>query len=183
MRDQETGEMRPGKFKANFLKPKNEFKLIKPKLDIVTRDVRIKKYGEDEKKWPKYKPEKIFLRDGDLEDWDGYEGCMYISANAMLKDKPLVLTNRKDGNGNWIEAQPGGQASPYSGCYVIAVIEVWAQDNEHGKRLNARLKSVQFFKDGEAFGAAPSNPNEDFTDDMAGTTGGYDDDDDADDMV
>ena len=97
--------------------------------------------------------------------------------------RPAVVTNRKDGNGNWIEAQPGGQASPYSGCYVNAVIEVWAQDNEHGKRLNARLKSVQFFKDGEAFGAAPSNPNEDFTDDMAGTTGGYDDDDDADDMV
>lgn len=158
MRDQETGEMRPGKFKANFLKPKNEFKLIKPKLDIVTRDVRIKKYGEDEKKWPKYKPEKIFLRDGDLEDWDGYEGQIYISASN--DEKPQLITRRKDEKGNWIEAKPG---EIYAGCYVNALISIWCQDNEHGKRMNARLKVVQFNRKGDAFSASgPVDVNEKF---------------------
>jgi hypothetical protein len=95
------------------------------------------------------------------------------------------VTNRKDGNGHWIEAEPGGKAAPYAGCYVNATIVVWAQDNEHGKRINAQVKAVQFFKDGEAFGAAAVNPDDEFTDDMAGEVGGdfTDDEDDDDGMV
>jgi len=50
---------------------------------------------------------------------------------------------------------------PYSGCYVNANIEVWAQDNSFGKRINAQLKGVQFYRDGDAFsGSAPSSPDE-----------------------
>ena len=41
---------------------------------------------------------------------------------------------------------------PYSGCYVNAIIECWAQDNkEFGKRINFGLKGVQFLRDGDAF--------------------------------
>lgn len=190
---QDDGTMRET-WKGNFLFPKDDlenclaiYKGVKmPVREAVNKafqDVKAEKWGPKEKQ-PKLRPEKLCWRDGDLEDWDGYPGCFYISSSSAPKKgqpimtaRPAVVTNRRDGNNNWIEAQPGGQASPYSGCYVNSVIEVWAQDNEHGKRLNARLKSVQFFKDGEAFGAAPSNPNEDFTDDMAGSTGSYDGDD------
>lgn len=158
IKDQATGEMRPGKFKGNFLLPKPKFKLVKPKLDIVVRDVKVKKYGEDEKKWPKYKPEKLFIRDGDLEDYDGYEDSVYISASN--DEKPQLITRRKDDKGNWIEAKPG---EIYSGCYVNALIQIWAQDNEHGKRLNARLKVVQFNRKGEAFSSSgPVDVNEKF---------------------
>jgi hypothetical protein len=38
---------------------------------------------------------------------------------------------------------------PYSGCYVNAVIELWAQDNKFGKRINASLMGVQFLRDGQ----------------------------------
>lgn len=144
-------------------------------LKKASAEAKAKKWG-DEKNWPKLKPEKVFLRDGDLENWDGYSGNFYISASAQIEDRPAVVTNRKDGNGRWIEAQPGSQGAPYSGCYVNATIIVWCQDNEHGKRVNAQLKAVQFFKDGEAFGAAPTDPNDDFTDDMAGTEGSFGDD-------
>lgn len=149
-------------------------------LKAAGAEAKTKKWGE-ESKWPKLKADRTFLRDGDQEDWDGYEGNYYISSNAQIEDKPAVVTNRRDGNGKWIPAEPGGNASPYSGCYVNATIIIWAQDNKHGKRLNAQLRAVQFFADGEAFGAAPTNPNDDFDDDMVGETGDFGGDDDGDD--
>lgn len=173
-------------WKANFLIPKDEAKNIKAKnsdgkvrpilaaMKFAGAEAKEKKWG-DEKNWPKLKPDRVCLRDGDLEDWDGYPGCHYISSSAPLSDKPRVVTNRKNKDG-WIDAEPGGKGSPYSGCYVNATIEVWGQDNEHGKRLNAKLKAVQFVADGEPFGAAPTDPNEDFDDDMVGEEGDLDDD-------
>lgn len=144
-------------------------------LKAASNAAKTKKWG-DEKKWPKLKPEKLFMRDGDLEDWDGYAGNYYVSANAPITARPAVVTNRKDGNNQWIEAEPGGKSAPYSGCYVNAVIRVWAQDNDHGKRVNSELKTVQFYKDGESFGAAPVDPNEMFSDDMVGEEGDIGDD-------
>jgi len=176
-------------WKANFLVGKDAIKdksakakymgKVMPLMDALkaaSAAAKEKKWGP-ESKWPKLKPEKVFIRDGDLEDWDGYADQRYVSANAQLQDKPACVTNRKDGNGNWIDAEPGGRASPYSGCYVNATIVVWAQDNEHGKRVNAQLKAIQFYADGDAFGAAPSDPNDDFDDDMVGEEGDIGDDD------
>lgn len=186
------------KWKANFLVQKDAVKETMAKyngkkmplleaLRAAKKDVLTKKYGADEKAWPKYKPEKMYWRDGDLENWDGYENCWYISANAQLVDKPLSLTNRKNAEGNWMPAEPGGQGAPYSGCWVNGTIVLWAQDNDHGKRLNAQLKAIQFLRDGEAFGAAPVDPNEEFDDDDVGSEAGedesFDGDDDASDMV
>ena len=33
-----------------------------------------------------------------------------------------------------------------------ASIDLWAQDNKYGKRINASLTHVQFVKDGDQFG-------------------------------
>ena len=175
-------------WKANFLIPKDDKgKMIgeaiyKGKkmpigqaIKAASDEAKAKKWGENPEKWPKLKPEKVFLRDGDLESWDGYAGMFYISSNAQIDERPAVVTNRKDSKGEWIEAQPGGKLSPYSGCYVNAVINIWMQDNEHGKRANAKLSSVQFFKDGEPFSASVSNPNDDFTDDMVSSEGSFGD--------
>jgi hypothetical protein len=46
---------------------------------------------------------------------------------------------------------------PYSGCYVNCIIELWAQNNAYGKRINANLLAVQFYKDGQPFGDAGAN--------------------------
>jgi hypothetical protein len=64
----------------------------------------------------------------------------------------------------------------YAGCYVNAIVELWYQNNNYGKRVNANLLGVQFFKDGEPFGDGVSASEDDF--DM------FDDDDDGlDDLV
>mgnify|MGYP001230954780 CR=1 FL=1 len=41
--------------------------------------------------------------------------------------------------------------------YVNANIELWAQNNAYGKRINATLLVVQFSKDGEPFGEGGSS--------------------------
>ena len=167
---------------ANFLIDKDgDEKNNKARVQKAATAAKRKKWGDDEKKWPKLKPEKVCLRDGDLEDWDGYADMLYVSANRREADgPPRIITNRKDADDKWIPAKPGEAACPYAGCYVNAIIRVWAQDNEHGKRINASLEAIQFLRDGEAFsGAAPVNVDEEFTDDMVGEEGsiGGDDDD------
>lgn len=139
------------------------------KIKKAADEAKGKKWGSNPKDWPKLKPEKICLRDGDLEEYDGYQGMLYVSANSPSTRAPQVITNRKDSKtGSWIDAQPGQKGAPYSGCYVNALVRLWAQDNKHGKRINASLEIVQFLRDGEAFGAAPANADEKFTDDMVG---------------
>lgn len=176
--DKETGKVRET-FKANFLIPKKgdphgNIAAIK----AAAAEAKRKKWGENEAKWPKLKPEKVCLRDGDQESWDGYEGNWYLSSNAPVDRPPSIVTNRRDSNKRWIEAKPGREGAPYAGCYVNAVVRIWAQDNEHGKRLNASLESVQFAADGEHFGATAVDPNDAFGDEFAGEEGAFGDDED-----
>ncbi len=85
--------------------------------------------------------DKLCLHDGDSKpQYEGYKGMMFL--NASNKIKPLVI----DGNKSPLEAASG---KPYSGCYVNAVVELWAQDNKFGKRINASLMGVQFLRDGQ----------------------------------
>ena len=96
-----------------------------------------------------YKHEAL-SKDGEV--YDGFEGMH--SLNASNKARPLVL----DGDKTPLAASDG---KPYSGCFVNASVELWAQDNQYGKRINATLKGVQFVRDGDAFGGgAPASPDE-----------------------
>lgn len=54
---------------------------------------------------------------------------------------------------------------PYAGCYVTMIINLWAQDNKFGKRINANLIGVQFKKDGEPFEARVTASEDDWDDD------------------
>lgn len=93
------------------------------------------------------------LHDGDAKsDYAGFEGNMYVSTRS--KTRPLVLDRDKS-------PLTAADGRPYPGCYVNAVIELWAQDNAFGKRVNAQLKGVQFLRDGDAFsGGAPATPDD-----------------------
>jgi len=95
--------------------------------------------------------DKIALHDGDLKaNYDGYPGNLYISARNAVR--PHVLD--RDAKTPIEEAD----GKIYAGCYVNAIIDFWPQDNNYGKRINATLHKVQFFKDGDAFaGGAISN--------------------------
>ncbi|MFN7341429.1 MAG: ssDNA-binding protein, partial [Opitutia bacterium] len=95
---------------------------------------------------------KLLVQDGDVKaDYDGYPGNLFV--NARAKTRPLVIDEQRAP----LAEQDG---KPYAGCYVNASIELWPQDNQYGKRINASLRGVQFARDGEAFaggGAADVN--------------------------
>jgi hypothetical protein len=113
-----------------------------------------------EEKWPKGRPKNMkpsCLHDGDeKEDTDGYgDKVMYVSASSV-KRVPVVGADMSP-----LTEEDG---KPYAGCFVNASIRLWAQDNEWGKRVNAQLRAVQFFKDGEPFGEKPADPEKEFED-------------------
>lgn len=97
--------------------------------------------------------DNVCLHDGDTKaNYDGFEGNFYISARS--KTRPLILDRDKT-------PLTQSDGKPYGGCYVVAVLELWAQDNQFGKRVNAQLKGVQFYRDGDAFsGGAPADESD-----------------------
>lgn len=112
-------------------------------------------------KWPAIKKEldardKGALHDGDSKSsYAGFEGNLFVSARS--KTRPLVIDRDKT---PLVERD----GRPYGGCYVNATIDLWAQDNAYGKRINASLRGVQFVKDGDAFGGGGVATADEFDD-------------------
>jgi len=84
--------------------------------------------------------ESPLTKDG--EPYEGFEGM--FSLNASSKKRPVVVDKDKT-------PLTAADGKPYGGCYVDLSIEMWAQDNSWGKRINATIRWVQFRADGEAF--------------------------------
>ncbi len=105
-------------------------------------------------KWSKVHKElsasnKLCLKDGDLKaGYDGFEGNFFVAASNSVSK---VGVFDRDAN------MTDDESLIYAGCYVNGVIDVWAMDNNYGKRINARLEGVQFVRDGDSFGAARVN--------------------------
>lgn len=96
--------------------------------------------------------DKVCLHDGDTKaQYQGYEGMMFISSRSQTR--PLVIDRDKSP----LTSEDG---KPYSGCYVNCSLELWAQDNSFGKRINAQLGGVQFNTDGDAFSGGGSAADE-----------------------
>lgn len=103
---------------------------------------------------------KVALHDGDEKSqYDGFAGTMFVAASAQETAPPTVVDAAR---------QPLGERSgkPYAGCYVNASIEVWAQDNAYGKRINATLRGIQFVRDGDSFGAGSRSASPDEFDEI-----------------
>uniref|UniRef100_UPI0025B91E9B ssDNA-binding protein n=1 Tax=Candidatus Symbiopectobacterium sp. TaxID=2816440 RepID=UPI0025B91E9B len=70
------------------------------------------------------------------------------------KARPLVIDRDRS-------ALTAADGKPYAGCYVNATIDIWAMDNNFGKRINASLGGVQFLCDGDAFaGGGVATPDD-----------------------
>jgi hypothetical protein len=149
------GEGEPA-FSASFLIPPDHpaVKQINDAAEAIGKE----KWGA---KWPQVKKEMVAkdrlpLHDGDAKSsYTGFEGMTYVSARN--KTRPLVIDRDKS---------PLNQSDgrPYAGCFVNASIELWAQDNNYGKRINASLRGVQFYKDGEAFAGGGAASDDEFED-------------------
>lgn len=131
------------RFSANFLLDKTKDAAQIKKIGDAIRALEATKF-----KGKKLPADKVCLRDGDEKEYDGYENQMFLS--AANKKRPTVIDRDK----TTLVEEDG---KPYAGCYVNAVVRLWAQDNQFGKRINASLEVIQFVKDGEAFGAPKVN--------------------------
>lgn len=108
---------------------------------------------------------KVALHDGDTKsDVDGYAGNLFINARAGGSAPPGLY--RRDRTAISREENANG-VSPaemeiYGGCYVNVILNIWAQDNKFGKRINASLSGVQFNADGVPFAGTPPAKANDF---------------------
>lgn len=92
--------------------------------------------------------DKICLHKGEVTKAGApeYAGLYFISANN--KSRFTVI----DGDRTPLTAKDG---RPYSGCYVNAIIDIYVQDNDFGRRINATITGIQFLRKGDAFGGGP----------------------------
>jgi hypothetical protein len=136
------GEGEPA-FSASFLMAPDHPDVAK--IREAADKVGAEKWGA---KWPALKKEltakdRMPLHDGDTKSsYAGFEGNLYVSARN--KTRPLAIDRDKS-------PLTVADGRPYGGCYVNASIELWCQDNNFGKRINASLRGIQFLRDGEAF--------------------------------
>lgn len=93
-------------------------------------------------------------KDGD--PYDGFEGNYHLSSRSA-KTKPSAFNASN---------QPISEADGliYSGAYVDAAVEIYAQDNKWGRRINCGLRGVRFVKHGESFGGGAAASADDFGD-------------------
>lgn len=143
-----------GKYEATFILDKEEH------ADVIKKmQAEIQRLMKDELK-SKVSGDKIALKDGDELDRDEYQGKMTIKAST--KKRPLVINRDKS-------PLTEDDNVVYAGCYVNAIISLWAQNNSYGKRINAQLDGVQFVRDGEPFGSGGIDSDE--FDDFDNATG------------
>ena len=125
-----------GKYAATFILDKDEHAAeIKQIQDETNRLMKEELKG-------KIPSDKVALKDGDEMARPEYEGKMTIKGST--KKRPLVVDRDKS-------ALSESDDKPYAGCYVNAIITLWAQNNQFGKRVNASLEGVQFSEHGEPF--------------------------------
>lgn len=137
------GEGEPA-FSAVFILPPNHPQFAE--IDAAIKATAVEKWGaKAEATLAQLKASgKVCFRSGaDKLEYDGFEGNWYISSRS--KTRPTVIDRLK-------APLTAADGKPYGGCYVVAILELWAQENRYGKRINAQLTGVQFARDGDSFG-------------------------------
>ena len=124
-----------GKYEATLLFPKTDRKTYDAIMDGIEACKKSNKL--------KVGADKLCIKDGDDIEYDGYEGMWAVKASNGKR--PTVINRDKT---PLVE----DDEIVYAGCYVNAIIDMWGQNNQYGKRVNANLLGIQFVKDGEPFG-------------------------------
>ena len=148
-------------------KPRYSATLIIPADHPQLAEIRAKQEAVAKEKWRDQaaailrgldKQDKLALHDGDTKTkYDGFPGNFFISAAAQENAAPTVI----DRDRAPLSVKSG---RPYPGCFVNASIEFWAQDNSYGQRINAQLRGIQFYRDGDSFSAGRPADSDEFED-------------------
>ncbi len=100
---------------------------------------------------------KFCFVDGNTKEYDGYQGMLALASHRQQSDgRPMVL----DANKTPLTIADG---KPYAGCYVNAVVNIYAQVGQYAG-VRCELLGVQFYRDGDAFTGAGRVSEEDFED-------------------
>jgi hypothetical protein len=128
-----------GKFEATLLFPKTDTKTYKSLMKAIEDCKTENKL--------KVKDDLLCIKDGDeIAEDKGYPDYAGMWAVKAGNNKRPTLINRD-------KTQISEDDNVlYAGCYVNAIVQPWAMNNEFGKRISANLLGVQFVKDGQPFG-------------------------------
>lgn len=87
--------------------------------------------------------DRLCIHRGDVSKpgQDAYKGKLYISASSKIKPRILATVG-----GINQEIDEDHDSAPYSGAWANVKINIWAQNNKWGKRINAGLMGVQFVR-------------------------------------
>ena len=143
------------RFSAMFIIEKDHPQL--PEIKAEIKRVISDKWGAKS-----VKP-KLCLREGtEKDELEGFDETVMFF-NASNSARPRVLDRVRDPEtGKARLILDAGEGIPYAGCYVNADIDFWGQDNKFGKRVNAGLRGVQFWKHGDRFGGGGVSDAGDF---------------------
>lgn len=100
---------------------------------------------------------KVYKSKKTGEPYSGFEGKHYLSTRNA-KTQPTVF----DQYGEEVSGKGDIERKAFSGAIVNASIEVWAQDNKWGRRINCSLRGVMLTGEGENVGggSAPASADE-----------------------
>lgn len=134
-----------------------QLKEIETKMQAVAREQWKDKAPAEYKALQK--ADRLALHDGDMKpSYDGYPGNFFLSPSANENSRPTYLGGP---DGRTPLSPKEAETLFYGGCYVNASIDLWAQDNAFGKRINAQLRGIQFLRHGDAFAAGrPADADE-----------------------
>ncbi len=149
------------KFNCHFIFP-SDHECLKKLQEALTEAAKAK--------WPNNWPavlkqlqaaDRLCVHDGatkaDKPYGTAYGGNFFLTASNAIRPTVVDCVAGPDGR-----ARPLTKADdkPYSGCYVNAEVDIWAQDNKWGRRGNATLMGVQFLRDGPRLaGSGVSSPS------------------------
>ena len=164
------------RFQATALYAKDDPNL--KRLKKAVKAAVVERFGSWEKKPKKF---KLPFKDGDDEDWDGYEGTTFIRLKS--KNKPGCV----DRNNNLITLDAEIESMLYAGCYARATLTLYIYDLPESKGISFWMRNLQKIRDGEAFSGTSKPADEEFEDlgedPDAPITGDGGDDGDLDDLM
>ncbi len=159
----EPKEFTPGdgkpRFDATFLvEPGSENDLaIRAAITTTAKETFGKTAETNLNAW-KFNSNKFAYQDGNTKpDLDGFPGLWFLGAHSKVQPT-LIGPDRA----------PLSKASgkPYSGCYVNAIVNIWAQEGSN-PGIRATVTGIQFSADGPAFGGSRPASADDFDAEVA----------------
>ena len=87
--------------------------------------------------------QRLCVKEGDVAKpgIEAYAGKLFMSSSSKVRPRIVATIS-----GINQEVDQDHEFAPYSGCIANVMVNVWAQSNKYGKRINAQLMGVQFVR-------------------------------------